>query len=79
MARVEQAQELELEWQARRIADVQQQLAALEGEATAPPAAAARQQQRQQQQQQQRAPRRLPLAPARMPPPPGAAWTAWST
>jgi hypothetical protein len=51
MARVEQAQELELEWQARRIADVQQQ----------------------------RAPRRLPLAPARMPPPPGAAWTAWST
>ena len=74
MARVEQAQELELEWQARRIADVQQQLAALEGEATPP-----RQQQRQQQQQQQRAPRRLPLAPARMPPPPGAAWTAWST
>ena len=51
MARVEQAQDLELEWQARRIADVQQQLA----------------------------PRRLPLAPARMPPPPGAAWTAWST
>ena len=57
MARVEQAQELELEWQALRIADVQQQLAALEGEA----------------------PRRLPLAPARMPPPPGAARTAWST
>ena len=64
MARVEQAQELELEWQARRIA----QELELEWQAR-----------RIADVQQQLAPRRLPLAPARMPPPPGAAWTAWST